>query len=336
VKAITKGNTAIKNWTRRRLCAAAALGALAPAHTQAQGGWPSRRVTFVVPFTPGGAGDLIARALAPRLAAMWGQAVVVENRPGVGGNIGSKTVATAPPDGHTILIGSTSSHAINSSLYKEKMPYDVERDFAHVVMAANSPHILMLNPTVPATSLAELVAYARAHPGKLNFSSGGNGTSTHLAGELLNSMAGIRMVHVPYRGAPEAVAGVMAGDTQLMFENLAGALAQVRSGRLRGLAISSLRRSPQAPELPPVADTVPGFETGVWFGIFAPAATPALVVARLNADINAVMQSREMREQLDKLGMEAMGGSPAEASRFVREETAKWARVVAASGARID
>ena len=330
----------MKRWTRRQWCANAALGALgatvAPALAQAPGEFPARRVTFVVPFTPGGAGDLIARALAPRLAAMWGQPVVIENRAGAGGNTGSKTVAVAPPDGHTILIGSTSSHAINSSLYKDKMPYDVQRDFAHVVMVANSPHILMVNPAVPAASVAELIAYARANPGKLNFSSGGNGTSTHLAGELLNSMAGLRMVHVPYRGAPEAVAGVIGGDTQLMFENLAGALGQVRSGRLRGLAISSPRRSSQAPELPPVAETVPGFETGVWFGIFAPTATPAAVVARLNADINTVMQSREMREQLDKLGMEPMGGSPAEAQRFVREETAKWARVVAASGARID
>jgi len=330
----------MKKWTRRQWCATATLGALgatgAPALAQAPGEFPSRRVTFVVPFTPGGAGDLIARALAPRLAAMWGQPVIIENRAGAGGNTGSKTVAVAPPDGHTILIGSTSSHAINSSLYKDKMPYDVQRDFAHVVMVANSPHILMLNPAVPAASMAEFIAHARANPGKLNFSSGGNGTSTHLAGELLNSMAGLRMVHVPYRGAPEAVAGVIGGDTQLMFENLAGALAQVRGGRLRGLAISSPRRSPQAPELPPVAETVPGFETGVWFGIFAPAATPAAVVARLNADINTVMQTREMREQLDKLGMEGMGGSPAEAQRFVREETAKWARVVAASGARID
>ena len=318
------------------VCAAAATLALAPVHAQATQDFPVRRVTFVVPFTPGGAGDLIARALAPRLSAMWGQPVIVENRPGAGGNTGSKSAALAPPDGHTILIGSTSSHAINSSLYREKMPYDVQRDFAHVVMVANSPHILMVNPGLPATSVAELIAYARANPGKLNFSSGGNGTSTHLAGELLNSMAGLRMVHVPYRGAPEAVAGVIGGDTQLMFENLAGALAQVRSGRLRGLAITSPRRSPQAPELAPVADTVAGFETGVWFGIFAPAATPASVVARLNADINAVMQSKEMREQLDKLGMDPMGGSPAEAARFVREETAKWAKVVAASGATID
>jgi tripartite-type tricarboxylate transporter receptor subunit TctC len=320
----------------RAACAAVALCALASAHAQTAQDFPVRRVTFVVPFTPGGAGDLIARALAPRLSAMWGQPVIVENRPGAGGNTGSKSAALAPPDGHTILIGSTSSHAINSSLYREKMPYDVQRDFAHVVMVANSPHILMVTPSLPATSVAELIAYARAHPGKLNFSSGGNGTSTHLAGELLNSMAGLRMVHVPYRGAPEAVAGVIGGDTQLMFENLAGALAQVRSGRLRGLAITSPRRSPQAPELAPVADTVAGFETGVWFGIFAPAATPASVVVRLNADINAVMQSKEMREQLDKLGMEPMGGSPAEATRFVREETAKWAKVVAASGATID
>lgn len=298
--------------------------------------FPSKRVTFVVPFTPGGAGDLIARALAPRLAALWGQPVVIENRAGAGGNTGSKSVATAPPDGHTILIGSTSSHAINPSLYREKMPYDVMRDFSHVVMVANSPHILMLHPAVPASSVAEFIAYARAHPGKLNFSSGGVGTSTHLAGELLNSMAGLTMVHVPYRGAPEAVAGVISGDTQLMFENLAGALAQLRSGRLRGLAITSARRSLQAPDLAPLADVVPGFETGVWFGIFAPSATPPATVARINADINTVMRSREMREQLEKLGMNPMGGTADDAQRFVRDEIAKWAKVVTASGAKAD
>lgn len=324
-------------WTRRHWLAAAAASPLSLPHARAQKpGFPLRRVTFVVPFTPGGAGDLIARVLAPQLAAIWGQSVVVENRPGAGGNTGSKSVALAPADGHTILIGSTSSHAINPSLYGAKMPYDVQRDFAHVAMAAISPHILMVHPGLPVTTVAELIAYARTHPGKLNFSSGGNGTSTHLAGELLNSMAGIRMVHVPYRGAPEAVAGVIAGDTQLMFENLAGALSQVRGGRLRGLAVSSLKTLSQAPGLPTVAETVPGFETGVWFAIFAPSTTPADVVTKLNLDINTVLQSEQTRSQLAKLGMQAMAGSSSEATRFVAEETAKWAKVVAASGARID
>jgi tripartite-type tricarboxylate transporter receptor subunit TctC len=317
-------------------CVVAAFFLLAAAHAQTAWEFPSKRVTFVVPFTPGGAGDLIARALAPRLAVLWGQPVVIENRPGAGGNTGSKSVAIAPPDGHTIMIGSTSSHAINTSLYRERMPYDVLKDFSHVVMVANSPHILLLNPAVPASNMAELIAYARAHPGKLNFSSGGIGTSTHLAGELLNSMAGLTMVHVPYRGAPEAVAGVIAGDTQLMFENLTGALAQLRSGRLRGVAISSLKRSPQAPELAPLSDAVPGFETGVWFGIFVPSATPPAVVTRINSDINAVMRSREVRDHLEKLGMSPMGGTTEEAQRFVRDEIAKWAKVVTASGAKAD
>lgn len=317
-------------------CLTWALLAASQGFAQVPGEFPARRVNFVVPFTPGGAGDLIARALAPRLAALWGHPVIIENRAGAGGNVGSRSVALAAPDGHTILIGSTSSHAINPSLYREKMPYDVQRDFAHVVMLANSPHILMVHPSLPASSVAELIAHLRAHPGQVHFSSGGNGTSTHLAGELFNSMAGVRMAHVPFRGAPEAVAGVMGGTTQLMFENLAGALAQVRGGRLRGLGITSLRRSAQAPELPAVADTVPGFETGVWFGVFAPAATPAGTVARINADMNAVLRSKDMRDQLDKLGMEPMGGSPSEASAFVRAETAKWASVVAISNAKID
>lgn len=302
----------------------------------AQSDFPTKRVTFVVPFTPGGAGDLIARAMATRLSTIWVQPVVVENRPGAGGNTGSRSVAQAVPDGHTILIGSTSSHAINSSLYGSRMPYDVQRDFAAIVMVANSPHILMINPSVPARNLAELIAYARANPGKLNFSSGGNGTSTHLAGELLNSMAGIRIQHIPYRGAPEAVAGVVAGDTQMMFENLSGALAQIRVGRLKGIAITSSAPSPKAPDLPTVAQQLPGFETGVWFGIFAPAATPAPLVRRLNQDLSALIASPEMREQFDRLGMDPMGGSPAEATAFIASELAKWGKVVASSGATID
>lgn len=325
----------MRQGTLRALAACALIAASSPALPQASGDFPVRRVTFVVPFTPGGAGDLLARALAPRLGAAWSQPVVVENRPGAGGNTGSRTVTLSPPDGHTILIGSTSSHAINPGLYGERMPYDVQRDFAAVIMVANSPHILMASQSLPVSSVSELIAYARAHPGKLNFSSGGNGTTTHLAGELLASMTGTRMVHVPYRGAPEAVAGVLAGDTQFMFENLAGALAQVRSGRLRGLGVTSARRTPQAPELAPVAESVPGFETGVWFCIFVPAATPAAVVAKLNADIAAAMQVAEAREQFDKLGMAHMGGTAADASRYVREETAKWAKVIAASGATI-
>lgn len=302
----------------------------------AQSDFPTKRVTFVVPFTPGGAGDLIARAMATRLSAVWGQPVVVENRPGAGGNTGSRSVAQAAPDGHTILIGSTSSHAINSSLYGARMPYDVQRDFAAIVMVANSPHILMINPSVPARNLAELIAYARANPGKLNFSSGGNGTSTHLAGELLNSMAGLRIQHIPYRGAPEAVAGVVAGDTQIMFENLSGALAQIRVGRLKGIAITSSAPSPKAPDLPPVAHHLPGFETGVWFGIFAPAATPAPLIKRLNQDLVTLIASTDIREQFDRLGMDPMGGSPEQATAFIANELSKWARVVASSGATID
>ncbi|MFM8546370.1 MAG: tripartite tricarboxylate transporter substrate binding protein [Betaproteobacteria bacterium] len=311
-------------------------GAVVVPKAHAQQECPSKRVTFVVQFTPGGAGDLIARAMATRLTATWGQPVVVENRPGAGGNTGSRSVAQAAPDGHTILIGSTSSHAINSSLYGPRMPYDVQRDFVAIVMVANSPHILMVNPSLPAASLSELIAYARANPGKLNFSSGGNGTSTHLAGELLNATANIRIQHIPYRGAPEAVAGVVAGDTQMMFENLSGALSQIRSGRLRGIAITSASRSPKAAGLPAVAEQFPGFETGVWFGIFAPAATPAPLVKRLNSDLAMLIASPDMREQFDRLGMDPMGGSPAEAGAFVAAEIAKWAKVVASSGATID
>jgi tripartite-type tricarboxylate transporter receptor subunit TctC len=302
----------------------------------AQAAYPNQKIAFVVPFTPGGAGDLIARAIANKMAEAWRQPVVIENRAGAGGNTGSLHAAKAAPDGHTILIGSTSSHAINSSLYKEKMPYDVERDFASVMMVATSPHILLVNKSLPVKNVTELVAYAKANPGKINFSSGGNGTTTHLAGELFRTLTGTDMVHVPYKGAPEGVQGVMGGQTQMMFENLSGALPQLGGDRLRGLGISSERPIALVPGMPAVAETVPGFETAVWFGIFVPVRTPADVVAKLNAEINRILLLPDIKERFAKMGMQAMGGSSAEAARYVKAEIAKWADVVKASGASID
>jgi tripartite-type tricarboxylate transporter receptor subunit TctC len=308
---------------------------LGGAGAQAADAYPSRRVTFVVPFTPGGAGDLIARVIAAKLAQDWGQPVVVENRAGAGGNTGSAVVAAAPPDGYTILIGSTSSHAINPSLYSN-MPYDVLRDFSQIVLVASSPHILLVNPEVQAQTLAEFIAYARARPGKLNFASGGNGTSTHLAGELFKTLTGTSLVHVPYRGAPEAVHGVIGGDTQMMFENLSGAIPQVKAGKLRALGVTSKDRITALPDLPTVAGTVPNFETSVWFGIWAPARTPAEIAAKLNADINRVLKMPDVRERMETMGMIIKGGTQRELEDYVRSETIKWAEVVKSSGATIN
>ena len=299
------------------------------------GAFPSKRVTFVVPFTPGGAGDLIARTLAAKLSRQWGQPVIVENRAGAGGNTGSQFAALAEPDGHTILIGSTSSHGINPSIYA-KMPYDALNDFTHIAIIASSPHILLVNPAVPAKTIPELIAYAKANPGKLNFSSGGNGTSTHLAGELFGTQAGIELVHVPYRGAPEAVHGVAAGDTQMMFENLSGAIRQVKSGRLNGLAVTSLQPLKEMPDLATVAQFLPGFETNVWFGIFAPKGVPDAIADQLNRDILRALQLPDVQERMNTLGMITSGTSRADARRYIASEIAKWAEVVKQSGAAIN
>jgi len=297
--------------------------------------YPSKRVAFVVPFTPGGAGDLMARIIAAELAKMWSQPVVVENRPGAGGNTGSATVAAAAPDGYTILIGSTSSHAINPSLYAN-MPYDPLKDFTQIVRVASSPHILLVNPSVPAKTLPEFIAYLKANPGRFNFSSGGNGTSTHLAGELFKTLTKTSLVHVPYRGAPEAVHGVISGDTQMMFENLSGSIPQVKSGRLVGMGVTSKKRIPAMPDLPAVAETIPGFQTGVWFGIWSPAGTPPAIAAKLNTDINHVLELPDVRRRMETMGMIIEGGTQKELEDQVRSEIRKWAEVVQASGATIN
>jgi tripartite-type tricarboxylate transporter receptor subunit TctC len=297
--------------------------------------FPSKRVSFVVPFTPGGAGDLMARIIAAKLAQGWGEPVVVENRPGAGGNTGSAVVAAAAPDGYTILIGSTSSHAINPSLYSN-MPYDVLKDFTHILLVASSPHVLLVNTAVPAKTLPEFISYAKANPGKLNFASGGNGTSTHLAGELFKTLTQTSMVHVPYRGAPEAVHGVISGDTHMMFENLSGAIPQITAGRVQGMGVTSKKRISALPELPAVAETIQGFETGVWFGIWAPAKTPPAIATKLNEDINRVLKMPDVRERMETMGMVIEGGTQQDLEDYVRREVKKWADVVKASGATIN
>lgn len=323
--------------TAAAACLVAAVQVFAPAvlaQTSAGAGFPTKRITLVVPFTPGGAGDLMARVIASRMTELGGQPVVVENRAGAGGNTGSSFVAKAAPDGYTIVIGSTSSHAINSSIYSS-MPYDVTRDFAPVVLVASSPHILLVHPSIPAENVAQLVQYAKDNPGKLNFSSGGNGTSTHLAGELLRTQAGIDIVHVPYKGAAEGVQGILGGQTQIMFENPSGALPQVKAGKLRGLAVTSATRSSLVEGMPTVAEAIPGFETGVWFAIYAPTKTPPEIVSRLNELINTILRMPEVRDQFNHMGMNIRGGSSAELGAYTSAEIEKWARTVKASGAKM-
>jgi tripartite-type tricarboxylate transporter receptor subunit TctC len=301
------------------------------ASAQAQDNYPDRRMSLVIPFAPGGAGDLIARIITSKMSTSFGQTVVPENRGGGGGTIGSDYVAKAAPDGYTILIGSTSSHATNSSIFKS-MPYIVSRDFTPIAMVASAPHLLMVNKSLPITSVPELIAYAKQNPGKLNFGSGGKGTTTHLAGELLQSRTGVEIVHVPYKGAAQAVTGVLSGEIQMMFENLSGALPQIEGGRIRGLAVTGLKPSSLAPNLPTISQYLPGFETGVWFALFAPAKTPTAIVNKLNKEVNRILQLPDVLAQFDKMGLQAIGGSSDEAGTYIKAETTKWAEVIKAAG----
>jgi tripartite-type tricarboxylate transporter receptor subunit TctC len=290
----------------------------------------------VVPFPPGGPLDAPGRLFAPHQNERWGQSGVVENKPGAGGNIGADFVAKSPPDGYTVVMGALSTHAVNPSLYA-RMPYDAQKDFAPITLIAITPNVLVVNPDLPVHSVKELVAYAKAHPGKLSFGSGSNGSAGHLAGELFKVDAGIDMVHVPYKGAAPATQALLAGDTQLMFDNLANAMAQVKAGKLRALAVTTAKRSALAPELPTMAEAgLSGFDISTWYGLLAPAGTPADVVRKWNADVTRILSSPDMRERLAAQGAEAAPGSPAEFAQFIGSELARYARIVKASGAKPD
>ena len=312
-----------------------ALVAFVPAPAGAQP-FPARPAKLVVPFPPGGPLDVVGRGIAQKLSETWSQGVVVENKPGAGGNIGADFVAKAPPDGYTVVMGALSTHAVNPNLYAQ-MPYDAKKDFAPITLVAITPNVLVVNPTLPVHSVKELIAYAKAHPGKLSFGSGSTGSAGHLAGELLKVDAGLDMVHIPYKGAAPATQALLAGDTQLMFDNLANAMVQVKAGKLRALAVTTPQRSKLAPDLPTMAEAgVPGFDISTWFGLMAPAGTPPEVIARRNADVTRILNTPEMRERLIAQGAEAAPDTPAEFTRFMADELARYSRIVKASGAKVD
>ena len=319
------------------MLASAAPFTMAPAAAQA---WPAKPIRFVVPYPPGGPLDSVARALAESLREPLGQTVVVENRPGAGGNLGADNVAKSAPDGYSIVMGAVATHAINPYLFA-KMPYDANRDFAPVTRVATVPNVLVMNPETAKElgigSVKDLIAYARSHPGKLNYASGGNGSAGHLAGELFKAQAKISMVHIPYKGAAPAQLGLLGAQTDLMFDNLASAAPQIRAGKLKAFAVTTSQRSGFFPELPTVAESgLPGFDISTWFGVFAPAGTPPAIVDRLNAEFGKALASPAMRELLAKLGAEPSPLSPADFAAFVRAEQAKYEKVVKASGARVD
>jgi tripartite-type tricarboxylate transporter receptor subunit TctC len=319
----------ILQWTLGAMFACIALGAFAQSY-------PSRPIRLVVPFPAGGTTDILAREAAQKLTEALGQAVVVDNRPGAAGNIGSDLVAKSAPDGYTLLMGTVGTHAINPSLYS-KMPYDHVKDFAPVVLVAGVPNVLVVNPTLPVNSVADLIKLAKDKPGQINFASSGSGTSIHLSGELFKTMAGVDMTHVPYKGSSPALTDLIGGQVQIMFDNLPSALPQIKGGRLRAIAVTSLKRAPVLPDIPTINESgLPGFEASSWFGVLAPAGTPAAIVARINTEVNKWLQSADAREKLLGQGAEAAGGSPERFANHIRAESEKWAKVVKVSGAKVD
>ncbi|MCC7040874.1 MAG: tripartite tricarboxylate transporter substrate binding protein [Burkholderiales bacterium] len=313
----------------------ALTAAAAPTPALAQA-YPTRPVKLVVPFPPGGSLDRAGRLVAQKLSEQWGQSVVVENKPGAGGNIGADLVAKSPADGYAILLGALSTHAVNPSLYKT-MPYDAARDFVPITRIATTPNVLVVNASSPVNTVQDFIAYTKANPGKLSFGSGSNGSAGHLAGELYKVDTGTDAVHIPFKGAAPATQALLAGDTQFMFDNLANAMAQVKAGKLKALAVTTAQRSPLVPDLPTMAEAgLTGFDISTWYGLFAPAGTPDAVVAKWNTDVTRILNSPDVREKLIADGAAPSPDTPEAFKRFVADELAKYARIVKASGAKVD
>ncbi len=332
----TRGDPAMTS--RRRVVAGAALlaaPALWSAPLRAAEPYPSRLVTLLVPQAAGGANDVIARALAQKLSGSIGAPVIVENRPGAGGNVGTQYVARQPKDGYTLLLNAQSVQTINPFLYG-KPGFDPVKDFEPVMTVGVAPYLLAVHPAFPAKNLRELIALAKAQPGRINYASAGNGTVNHLLGEMLKTAAGIDLVHVPYRGAAAAATDVVAGQVPITFGSFPGLMPFVRGGQLRALAVATEKRSALAPELPTLAETVPGLHANAWYGLFAPAGTPREIVARLHAEISKALEGAEMKERLAGLGVEAAPSTPEQLAALMKDDLARWARIVRESGAHVD
>lgn len=322
--------------TRRTLtlAAASALGllALTPLAAQAQA-FPTKAITIVVPFSAGGTTDILARVLGQFISKDLGQPVIIDNRAGAGGNIGTQLVARAAPDGYTILMGTVGTHAINQSLYP-KLAFDPIKDFAPLTRVALVPNLLVANPAQPFKTVKELMAYAKANPGKVTFGSSGSGTSIHLSGELFKQMAGVDLQHVAYKGSAPAVNDLLGNHIAIMFDNMPSAISHVKAGKLRPLAVTTAQRSPALPDVPTIAEAgVPGYEATSWFGLLAPAKTPAPVVAKLNAAILKALADPDVKNKLLEQGAEPAGETPAQFAAFIASETVKWGKIVKQSGA---
>ena len=307
----------------------------------AQSAWPTKPVKIVVPFAPGGTTDILARAMAVELGKAFGQPFIVDNRAGAGGNIGADVVAKSPADGYTLLMGTVGTHSINKALYS-KMPFDSQKDFSPITLVAAVPNVMVVNTEKAAAlginNVADFVKYAKANPGKLSMASSGNGTSIHLSGELFKSMTGIFMTHIPYRGSGPAMLDMVGGNVDVMFDNLPSALPQIKAGKLKALAVTSLQRSTALPDVPTVEEAakLKGFDASSWFGLLAPAGTPPEIVSRIQQEVAKSLNTPAVKEKLLTQGAVPSGNTPQQFTAFINAEHIKWAQVVKTSGARVD
>ena len=305
-----------------------------PASTGSGQAYPAKPIRVIVPFAPGGPNDILARMVGQKLTESWGQQLVVESRPGGGTVIGTEIAARSAPDGYTLLMVSV-SHSVNPTL-RGKLPFDVLRDFAPVIHLVNSPNLLVVHPSLPVKTVRELVALAKARPGHIAFASGGTGAMTHLAGELLRLTAKLDVIHVPYKGASPATVDLLSGQVSFMFVSILPTLPHVRSGRMRAIAVSGLKRSPILPQVPTVAETLPGFEASSWFGMFAPAGIPSDIVRKLNSEIDRILRAPEISERLARDGTEPVGGPPERFGEHFRAAMAKWGKVIRQAAIKSD
>jgi len=322
--------------SRRRVLHLAAGAAALPAVSRfawAQT-YPTRPVHWIVSFAAGGPNDVVARVVGQYLSDHLGQQFIIENRPGAGGNVGMQSVLSSAPDGYTIAFVGP-NYAINPTLY-EKLPFDFIRDSVPVAGIMRLANVMEVNPALPANNVAEFIAYAKANPGKMNFASGGVGTSPHLSGELLKTMTGINLVHVPYRGTPPALADLLAGQVQMMFDNIPGSIGHIKTGKVRALGVTAAKRVAAIPDVPTIGETVPGYEVSIWYGIAAPRGTPPEIVGKLNQAVNAVLADPKLQARLAELGGELMPMTPAEFGELVAEETEKWGKVIRAANIKAE
>ena len=319
---------------RRSILLAFALGLALTAAAQAQTAWPAKPIRIIVGFAPGGSTDVTARIIAQALSERLGQPVLIENRAGAGGNIGAEATAKADPDGYTLLMATSSTFAANPALYKS-LPFDVQADFAPVTVTAFIPNLMVFNPIVPAANLKDFIAHVKDNPGQLNYGSAGNGTSQHISGALFSSMADIKMIHVAYRGGAPAVTDLLGGQIQVLFAPLVEVVQQVRAEKLRALGITTAKRSPLLPDVPTLAETLPGYEVTLWNGLLAPAKTPTEIIARINRAAVDALRSEDVKAKLAEQGSEPVGNTPAEFKAFIASELVKWKKLVEITGATV-